>query len=439
MRRLALYVLLPSLCFASGAFAQDNSAAAAPATPTAPAAPADQSAPSSTEAGPPAATPPAGEAAPATAPAPTPAPAPTTDTSGAPVDATAPPSPAAAEASNPLAGVRDLDYISGLGNYVKVDRKRGDVTGFPGTKYGAGASVIFGRHFGNGWGWEGNYTFSDLETGGNGGGDFYLHQLGGDLTYSFGDRQHFTPFLLVGGGGILDDVHPRTDGGGSGYVDGGLGMTTGTFWHNRIRLRGEVRAIHDFISTPNHTGFTDYRAGLGIEIPFYELKPVQPQIIEQPTQVVKTEEIPWGLRDDDGDGVVNEKDKCPNTPPNTRVDGDGCPIPKVVRLEGVTFEFNKTRLRPDSQTILNWVVGIMQKYPDMQVELAGYTDSIGSAAYNLKLSQRRAESVKEYLLEKGIDAARVQAKGYGKENPVATNKTDEGRERNRRVELHILN
>jgi OmpA-OmpF porin, OOP family len=156
--------------------------------------------------------------------------------------------------------------------------------------------------------------------------------------------------------------------------------------------------------------------------------------------VVKTEEIPWGLRDDDGDGVINEKDKCPNTPPNTRVDGDGCPIPKVVRLDGVTFEFNKARLRPDSQTILNWVSDIMKKYPDMQVELGGYTDSIGSAAYNLKLSQKRAEAVKQYLVvERGIDAGRIQAKGYGKENPVASNKTDEGRERNRRVELHILN
>lgn len=339
---------------------------------------------------------------------------------------------------DPLAGIRDVDYISVLGNYVDPDRKRGLDVGDD-VHSGAGASFIFGRHFGNRFGWEANYTYTTLQTGSAGAGNFYLHQLGGDLTYSFGDRQHITPFLLIGGGGIFDDVHPRSNGGGSGYADGGLGLTTGTFWHHRIRLRAEVRAVHDFISTSEHNGFTDFRGGVGIEIPFYELKPVQPQVIEQPTQVVKTEEIPWGQRDDDGDGVINEKDKCPNTPPNTRVDGDGCPIPKVVRLDGVTFEFNKTRLRPDSQTILTWVVGIMQKYPDMQVELAGYTDSIGGAAYNLKLSQKRAEAVKEYLVGKGIDAGRIQAKGYGKENPVASNKTDEGREYNRRVELHILN
>ena len=359
------------------------------------------------------------------------APAAAADSTAAPaVDASAPP----AETADPLAGIHDVDYVSVLGNYVKADTHRGN-----GVNYGAGASVIFGRHFGNHWGWEANYTFNDIETGPSGGGDFYIHDLGGDLTYSFGDRQHLTPFLLIGGGGVFDDVHPRINNGASGYVDAGLGMTTGTFWHNRIRLRGEVRAVHDFTSTPDHNGFTDYRAGIGLEIPFYELKPVQLASVEPPVQVVKTVEVPTGLEDSDGDGVVDSKDKCPNTPPNTRVDGDGCPIPKVVRLEGVTFEFNKTRLRPDAQTILTWVIGIMQKYPDLQVELAGYTDSIGSAAYNLKLSQKRAESVKAYLVEKGIDASRIQAKGYGKENPVASNKTDEGREYNRRVELHILN
>jgi len=364
----------------------------------------------------------------------TPAPAPADAAAPAAVDASAP-----AEASaDPLAGIRDVDYIGILGNGIRPDRRRGLDVGND-TKSGAGGSVLFGRHFGDGFGWEANYTENTIQTDAIGAGNFYLQTLGGDLTYSFGDRQHLTPFVLVGGGGEYDDVHPRKAGGATGYADGGVGLVSGTFWHNRIRLRAEVRASHDFIHTPEHVGYgyTDYRAGLGIEIPFYELKPVAPIVVhEEQTKVV---EIPWGLRDDDGDGVINEKDKCPNTPPNTRVDGDGCPIPKVVRLDGVTFAFNKDHLRPDAQTILTWVVGIMQKYPDMQVELAGYTDSIGGAAYNLKLSERRAEAVKAYLVEKGIDGGHIQAKGYGKDNPVASNDTDEGRERNRRVELHILN
>ena len=412
MRGFAWSVAVCSLFAVDAALAQDAPASPAPAADAAPAAPAADSA----------ATPAADTSAPA-------APAATATTPT--VDASAP----AATSEDPLAGISDVDYVAGLGNYVKADRKRGLSVGND-VKYGAGASVIFGRHFGNGFGWEANYTYSALETGPGGGGDFYIHQLGGDLTYSLGDRQHFTPFVLIGGGGVMDDVHPRSNGGGSGYADAGLGFTTGTFWHNRIRLRGEVRASHDFISTPEHNGFTDFRAGIGLEIPFYELKPQHVAVTEPVVSVVK---VPTGLEDSDGDGVVDSVDKCPNTPPNTRVDGDGCPIPKVVRLEGVTFEFNKTRLRPDSQTILNWVVGIMKKYPDMQVELAGYTDSVGSAAYNLKLSQKRADAVKGYLLEQGVDGSRIQTKGYGKDNPVASNDTDEGRERNRRVELHILN
>ena len=421
VRGFAWSLAASSLFALEAAMAQDAPATPAPAdTAAAPAAPAADAA-----------------AAPAAEPA---APAPTADTTAPAttaatpaVDASAPAAPATEE--DPLAGIRDVDYVSVLGNYIHADRKRGLDVGND-VKYGTGASFIFGRHFGNGFGWEANYTYNALETGPHGAGDFYIHQLGGDLTYSFGDRQHLTPFLLIGGGGIFDDVHPRQNNSASGYADAGVGLTTGTFWHNRIRLRAEARAIHDFTSTPEHTGFTDYRAGIGLEIPFYELKPQHVATAEPAVQVVK---VPTGLEDSDGDGVVDSVDKCPNTPPHTRVDGDGCPIPKVVRLEGVTFEFNKTRLRPDSQTILNWVVGIMKKYPDMQVELAGYTDSVGSAAYNLKLSQARADAVKGYLLEQGIDAGRIQTKGYGKENPVADNKTDEGRERNRRVELHILN
>jgi OOP family OmpA-OmpF porin len=411
MRSIALSMAAAGLMMAGSASAQDTPA------------PADSAAP----------LPPAADSAPAAAPADAGVPPPVLPAE-APPDASAPPAPVAS--SDPLEGIRDVDYVAGLVNGDRPDTRRS----FNGNDvhYGTGASIIFGRHFGNGFGWEANYTYSDLETGPHGGGDYYLHNLGGDLTYSLGDRQHLTPFVLIGGGGTFDDVNPRSRNGGSGYVDAGLGLTTGTFWHNRIRLRGEVRASHDFISTGDQHGYTDYRAGLGIEIPFYEVKPLPPAAApEAPVVVVKVEKT--GLEDSDGDGVVDSKDKCPDTPPHTRVDGDGCPIPKVLRLDGVTFEFNKAKLRPDAQTILNYVVSIMQKYQDMQVELAGYTDSIGKDSYNLKLSQKRAESVKAFLIDKGIDGARIQAKGYGKANPVASNDTADGREYNRRVELHVLN
>lgn len=423
MRYLTLLTLAVSLSISAAASAQDaappaDTAEPAPAQPTdASTAPAADAAPTDAVAAEPA------PAAPADASAPTDAAPAATDTAAAePVEAGSP--------ADPLEGIRDIDYIAVMGHYLFADTDRG-----PDVHYGAGASIVFGRHFANHWGWEAIYGLDTIETGSAGGGDYYRHTLGGDLTYSFGDRQHLTPYALVGGGATFDDVHPRVNGGASGYLDGGLGVVSRTFWHNRVRLRAEGRVIHDFISTPANDGFTDYRVSIGLEIPFYELKPSAPPP-EQQVQIVK---VPTGLEDSDGDGVVDSADKCPDTPPNTRVDGDGCPIPKTLLLKGVTFEFNKTRLRPDAETILSYVIGIMKKYPDMQVELAGYTDSIGKAAYNLRLSQKRAESVKAYLVEKGIDGGRIQAMGYGKKDPVATNDTAEGREFNRRVELHILN
>jgi OOP family OmpA-OmpF porin len=90
----------------------------------------------------------------------------------------------------------------------------------------------------------------------------------------------------------------------------------------------------------------------------------------------------------------------------------------------------------ESYTVLNTTAASLKPYPDLVIEVRGYTDSTGSAAYNLKLSQRRAESVMQYLLSHGV-TNQMTAKGYGKENPIADNKTQEGRLANRRVTLHI--
>src|SRR5581483_8937254 len=112
----------------------------------------------------------------------------------------------------------------------------------------------------------------------------------------------------------------------------------------------------------------------------------RPEVTVAPEQKTVVQVVKTGLEDSDGDGIVDSKDKCPDTPPNTRVDGDGCPLPKIIQLKGVTFEFNKARLRPDSKTVLDTMVEIMKRYPDMQVEVAGHTDNIGSDEYNQKLS-----------------------------------------------------
>lgn len=104
----------------------------------------------------------------------------------------------------------------------------------------------------------------------------------------------------------------------------------------------------------------------------------------------------------------------------------------------VFFDFNKAELQRSSYPELDRVVHLMQANPKMQVEIAGYTDSKGTDSYNLDLSKRRAEAVKEYLLKKGISGGRIVTKGYGKDNPISTNETEDGRAENRRVEFVVL-
>jgi len=147
--------------------------------------------------------------------------------------------------------------------------------------------------------------------------------------------------------------------------------------------------------------------------------------------------------DSDGDGVINSDDDCPNTPKGTKVDSHGCPMKvqlfnetrKKVRLEGVNFELESDRLTHESHEILDRVADALHDRPDLKVEVAGHTDNTGTPDYNRDLSQRRAESVRNYLISKGIDGSRLTAKGYGETEPETTNDTPEGRAQNRRVEL----
>lgn len=143
--------------------------------------------------------------------------------------------------------------------------------------------------------------------------------------------------------------------------------------------------------------------------------------------------------DSDGDGVPDSIDQCPNTFPGVAVDEVGCPLKnQVLVLNNVHFEFNRADLLPDSRALLNKVAKSLLDQPSVRIEVAGHTDSIGSDAYNLSLSQKRADSVRRYLVSQGVKANSIFAKGYGERQPVATNDTDQGRADNRRVEIHLL-
>lgn len=108
-------------------------------------------------------------------------------------------------------------------------------------------------------------------------------------------------------------------------------------------------------------------------------------------------------------------------------------------LRNIYFDFDKATFRTESYTELNKLERMMAENPNIKVEIAGHTDNIGTAAYNMQLSQRRAEAVKDYLVKKGIDPRRITAKGYGKTRPLASNDDEkEGRELNRRVEFRVI-
>ena len=107
-------------------------------------------------------------------------------------------------------------------------------------------------------------------------------------------------------------------------------------------------------------------------------------------------------------------------------------------LHNIFFEFNSAKLLPESIGELQRVLKLMQENPDIKVEIAGHTDSIGTESYNLKLSQQRADAVKEWLVQHGIDSSRIIAKGYGESQPIADNGTEEGRAKNRRVTFTIV-
>jgi outer membrane protein OmpA-like peptidoglycan-associated protein len=113
------------------------------------------------------------------------------------------------------------------------------------------------------------------------------------------------------------------------------------------------------------------------------------------------------------------------------------PTKEKIVLRAVHFDFDKATIRPDARPILNEAVRMLKERGEVKIVVEGHTDSVGSDAYNMKLSKRRAEAVKHYFVEHGIAARRVTTEGFGKRQPVASNDTAEGRAQNRRVEIHV--
>lgn len=145
------------------------------------------------------------------------------------------------------------------------------------------------------------------------------------------------------------------------------------------------------------------------------------------------EKVPLALRDTDKDSIFDNNDLCPGTPKGASVNQYGC-----WTINGLEFDYNKASIRKESENLLDVSVQILKDNPYLNIQIEGHTDNRGSDNYNLLLSDRRAASVKSYLIKNGIGASRLSSIGMGESTPITSNKTDQGRQINRRVVFTIV-
>ncbi len=322
--------------------------------------------------------------------------------------------------------------ISLLGSYIVPDEDRTD-------DYGAAVRATYGARLDKYWWLEPTFFAGVIETGQDGLTDHYQQGLGVDLAYRLFGNASFSPFALAGVGLSRNDVAGNSSDELGGYGNVGLGLLSSPLTDAGLKFRAEVRYLYDSFDD----GQSDVHLSAGITVP---IGATRRQIVEKieyvEKQVVVEKERVVELPDSDQDGVVDGVDQCPNTLQGLDVDAVGCvrtDQAQSVVLQGVSFEFGSDRLTANARDILQQAASALRGQPDLTVELAGHTDNRGSAEFNRRLSQQRAESVRSYLIELGIAPERLIARGYGESMPIQDNSTEEGRERNRRVGFNVIN
>ncbi len=259
-------------------------------------------------------------------------------------------------------------------------------------------------------------------------------------------------FGIVGFGVIRREDHPQRAGDDTTiFGDAGIGyMQPLSLFGLETNVRAEARYRYD-VQQPPHPdeqdpapphAFEDIIFNVGLQFALSPKPEPVPEPAPEPVSVV-------GVADADGDGVADGQDQCPGTAAGAAVNATGCaeaaaPTLETAKagdtivLDGVNFETGSSTLTANARTILDSVARQLAARPELRVEIGGHTDSRGSDTYNQSLAEQRAQSVRAYLTEQGVGADRLSAVGYGETQPVADNETDEGQERNRRVELKVL-
>ena len=361
------------------------------------------------------------------------------------------------------AGANDGPYIGIEGgfNFERDQAVSGSDFHF---KNGLVGGVVTGYSFANGFRPELglDYRSNDLKritTGGitfnNVGGREDYYSAMGNLWY---DIKTPTGFFSVvhpyfGGGigwGRLSLRDPSVGGiGGPNSFDSALtwqgGAGVGFDVARNLTLSADYRHVQTRAQTLDFGGDADarYRADSAMLSLRYSFgsHPAKAIKVSEPVRAMPPPALPPPPvdGDDDGDGVPNSLDKCPNTPKGFKVDATGCIIEQSVILRNINFVFNSDQLTTPAQETLNDVAAALIGQPTLNVQIVGHTDSVGSPNYNRKLSQKRAAAVSQYLVSKGVSAGNLQATGMGPSKPIASNDTEEGRAQNRRVEFVVLN
>jgi OmpA-OmpF porin, OOP family len=277
-----------------------------------------------------------------------------------------------------------------------------------------------------------------------GGGNWSNNNFGVTARFYGGDWNAWRPYVLAG---VMGSYHQNAiDDGWSPAAQLGVGVSKTVSDSSDIRIETGYRYDWDDKSQPTEDGYGDWFLGFSIVSRFGEPAAAPEQAAPPPPPPAND----CSTQDSDNDGVNDCEDKCPATAAGTIVGPDGCPQKVVIDLRGVNFKFDrpskgetdisKALAEPtsDSLAILDQAVDTLQRYPQVHVTVAGYTDSVGTDAYNQSLSERRAKIVYDYLTSHGIDASRLEGPiGHGEADPIDSNDTNDGRARNRRTELQV--